>query len=736
MFRLFHPTSPSMRLLDFDCEPLESREMLAGTVFVSVTGNVLNIVGDDFDNSIKVDLFQPTQETRFVGLNGTNVVFADDNLDFADNISVQSGDGSDHFEFENLNRPEGNLTVFNSDGSDQLVIHDSRFRSVDIQNGQGTQSSGTQTIDLEGVFVDGDTSIDNTAVGGSHVLSVRDGATRRLHYAASVGFDRITVSRTQIGSETQTNDGLISIDTGRGGALIEISSSGPGGGNSIHGNVAVDFGFVDSSDLISANLLFIRDVRVRQGIIDINADGGLTSVTIENVDRMKQIKMQTGSLGGLNSEFNAARLALVESEIEFGGIALTSQFSASSVSLTDATVEKKVLVKATGTHGRNGFIFTNATVNRGADYLVSNVQSPLQGLVDHEFQYQFFGNTFIDGNVRLKTDKFAVLSEVEMIGSVIDGLLSHSGSDHNNFFFLQNGSQVTKNVKTTHFSGDGTIEINNNSRIGGSFTLVKNRGDMASDTFRLHNQSQIGKNVVLANRDGDSETEVFDSIIGGQLKLTNGDGVDQLAVDNSEFRNNVTVKNTIGESFSVIGNSSFLKKLVLDNGGKLKRQSEMSFDQLLMADNDVRGTFTISHGAGGSSTDIVGLEQSAAFKLSATHGDDLVKINDVQMRSSTTISVGSQSSREADEVGGTDHDDVFLDRNGSPESSVYSGSVKISTTSGNDRIRLAGNLSFVNTASFESLVSVDGGEGTDEFVEGLFSLFDTRPKLTNIESVS
>ena len=164
----------------FDLEPMEQRRLLSGNVTASIDGSgTLVVKGDNKSNDVIV--IAGAGDTLVVGKPGTTVNGGTAGADFPGfpNISVNTGNGDDTVELDDLNGQ--NASVDTGNGEDQVLVQtiffpgQSSVNNLNIDTGNGNDAV---TFNFNGQSVIGNANIDlgngsdkltvlgNIAIGG------------------------------------------------------------------------------------------------------------------------------------------------------------------------------------------------------------------------------------------------------------------------------------------------------------------------------------------------------------------------------------------------------------------------------------------------------------------------------------------------------------------------------------------------------------------------------------------
>ncbi|MEO0531854.1 MAG: hypothetical protein AAF266_14960, partial [Planctomycetota bacterium] len=185
-------------------ETLETKQMLAGDVLVSVTDGALSIQGDELNNQIAITAAEQPGSYLIRGLTGTTVRLADGDGGESGPLAPETG-----LVVEGIS---GNVRVAMGEGDDSVLIDNASFRgAVNIGTGEGDDTvrvGGRPDGDPGPVPAEADGDLSTVRVG------------RSLRIATDGGEDTVVVSDTVV-------RGNLSIATGEGDDSVTIGRTLP-----------------------------------------------------------------------------------------------------------------------------------------------------------------------------------------------------------------------------------------------------------------------------------------------------------------------------------------------------------------------------------------------------------------------------------------------------------------------------------------------------------------------------
>jgi len=493
--------------LSFDVEILEERQMLAGTVNVSVRGTDLIIVGDTSSNDIVISGALNVDS----GSNTTTIVEADSyrNADRSKikNIRVELASGDDRIlvSSQSIVNAKGSLTIDGGDGRNTIRVINSAVKNLTITNGDAPITS------FSAQFVE--------------------------------------IINTQIGDDAK---GTLVVRNGNGGSDVSLSNSF---GNSVHGNVTIQNG--DGRNKVELTS------RIRKGIVKITNGDGQAEVKLENVDRIKNVIIKNGTKDGDPTEFHVVELK--NANIEFGGVTIDS-FGFATVAISDSEIKKNVKInqsisiKPIGTGIGSFDTSISGTVIEGG----VTVKYTDTGEFGNAFQRNSrfsFNDTVVEKATKLTASKigrsFLAVSNNSIFNSLTyDGGLLFDEVTLNNSTFSKVSISTSRGVSTTEIGGSdilGNLDILNadKAKLSDLFGPEDSGFERSFDSV-IVDDSIVSRRFQVVHGSGGSETTIQRSTMGSfRFRANQGDDVlginDATIRGNTDIRTGTSVKREISE---------------------------------------------------------------------------------------------------------------------------------------------------------------------------------------------
>jgi len=282
-------------------EPLESRHLLSGVVNISIAPALpagdMQLQGDGANNSIQIQSGTAVSDAAIVvrGLNGTllqiNGAPAASPVTIPGifgSIQVQLLGGADSFEFVGAgvatpSTVQGNLRITNDSGGDSNVIHDTAINGnliVDKVAGAG----GSCNLELAGVTVVGNTTVENQTVGGSGDSTtfitnshLQGGGGIAFSITNGYGFDFLSVQSSDFGTGAFPGP-IVTVANGDGASEVTFTAGTTALRTKIFGGLTMTNGTnlpgtLDQVHFINTDVL---------GAVAITDAGGNTRTDVQN----------------------------------------------------------------------------------------------------------------------------------------------------------------------------------------------------------------------------------------------------------------------------------------------------------------------------------------------------------------------------------------------------------------------------------------------------------------------
>ncbi len=315
------------------------------------------------------------------------------------------------------------------------------------------------------------------------------------------------------------------------------------------------------------------------------------------------------------------------------------------------------------------------------------------------------GNLTIDGGKGLNTEALnhATLQSKLAISNAKSGTITATASSIQSDFIVRNGSSTSTDTVTL----DGTT-------VGGQLKITSGNGPTQVD---LINSSTVMGKIILRSGTGADTLSLGDGVSIGGLDINNGSGDSILTIGQAVTVNGaVRVVNGNGYDNVAFGdNSIFASSVYVSNGSggsltdlglgvqfgaDLSLLSGKGYDEIQGKGGHVLGKALISLGSGGSlvNSDQLLVEQN--LKLVSTGGADQVVMTRTHVTGNETITTGDG----ADSV---QTDDGAVD-----------GTTTINTGAGNDTISMDANDVYGTESHYRLAVKVNAGAGSDVMYVG------------------
>ncbi len=304
-------TRKSTHVRRMSLEALESRELKAGNVSVSVVNEELRVVGDN--NANQIEIHQSVGNIyKVTGLNGTKINGKEDKLfSFKGGISVDLKGGDDKFVMGGVlfnDDVHGNLNVTMGAGKDKVILGkvnvqgtttintdndadqvtlDGSYRTLNVNTGAGDDIVNTSTMLANNFNLNLGAGADSTKIEFSNIdnlldiqasteadsITLNHAFSDRIRIDSGAGKDSVLLK-----NQTQSND--LRVNTGADADTVEFNEYGPFGGT-----VSVDT--ADGDDI----------VRVKNSFINNNAEfktgSGNDQVLFETVQVAGNLRIET-----------------------------------------------------------------------------------------------------------------------------------------------------------------------------------------------------------------------------------------------------------------------------------------------------------------------------------------------------------------------------------------------------------------------------------------------------------
>lgn len=299
---------------------------------------------------------------------------------------------------------------------------------------------------------------------------------------------------------------------------------------------------------------------------------------------------------------------------------------------------------------------------------------------------------------------------------------------------------VLGNLKIDGGNGANSV-LTTDLKVEKNFAITNGTNTAGSDQSYLTNLS-VGGNLSIKNGDGDTYTVIQRSSAGastihGNVKVTNGDGQDLFVLRDTNVGGNVKVNNGHASAGGVAGLTqifnAYNKVLHSVIGGSVSvsyRDGNMSGIDAI-ADTEVMGNVTFSHGSGSFSTGIdsystttpvmvhgslsilgtgsntvnvgantgfghgAGLVVGKKFTVTSGSGNDTLTLNNVHVGSNSKFSLGD----------GTNTINI--------DDSVFDGKFRLTTGDGSDTFNLERTVGSHSATEFRKAVLIALGGGAD-----------------------
>ncbi|MFO0925230.1 MAG: hypothetical protein U0905_22440 [Pirellulales bacterium] len=306
-------TRKSTHVRRMSLEALESRELKAGNVSVSVVNEELRVVGDN--NANQIEIHQSVGNIyKVTGLNGTKINGKEDKLfSFKGGISVDLKGGDDKFVMGGVlfnDDVHGNLNVTMGAGKDKVILGkvnvqgtttintdndadqvtlDGSYRTLNVNTGAGDDIVNTSTMLANNFNLNLGAGADSTKIEFSNIdnlldiqasteadsITLNHAFSDRIRIDSGAGKDSVLLK-----NQTQSND--LRVNTGADADTVEFNEYGPFGGT-----VSVDT--ADGDDI----------VRVKNSFINNNAEfktgSGNDQVLFETVQVAGNLRIETAN---------------------------------------------------------------------------------------------------------------------------------------------------------------------------------------------------------------------------------------------------------------------------------------------------------------------------------------------------------------------------------------------------------------------------------------------------------
>ena len=191
------------------------------------------------------------------------------------------------------------------------------------------------------------------------------------------------------------------------------------------------------------------------------------------------------------------------------------------------------------------------------------------------------------------------------------------------------------------FNGDSKTSITGDSILQGDLDITNNNGE---DIFVLFT-AEIDGDVTISNGDGDTRS-IFgvteDPIVFGDIFITNGEGTDVAIFNDTHVWGDTNIVNGPGNTSTTVEASNFGLGAPIGDAGDFEIDNGKGFDKMLWTESNTRDDLDINnHGNGdtddpptmdkfGSETDIMDARIGDDLHLVGDNGFDAVTLNKVE----------------------------------------------------------------------------------------------------------
>lgn len=456
-------------------EPLERRQMLAGNVLVSLSGNNVTVTGDSLGNTVEITALDNKVVIR--GLQDTLVNGSPDNFVLATgsrmidgSVNISMGLGNDTVLFSRNVIIAGISNIAGDDGDDQLGSTGVQFQTAAFFYG----GNGNDTVSLQ------DSTFGTLWIKthhGNDLVTLEDVTTTgKLKIKTGTGNDDVALNRVTTAAGTK-----LSIHTENGDDDVAIRNSTINGVFKLRTRGGSDAVMTDDNtfnDVVTVNLgrnndnFLGRATNTYNGGFDLTAGDGHS----DNVDATTPNNVFNGGKRVSRSEGNTADAQLITSRIDDTTNGAIGRSTAANNVFTQLLVNGPQTLALNTSRNTDAVTSTdNVLVTRNNNFIIDGVTTPL-------------------ATVTLDTDGDGVFD---------DGTIT-AGPDGS---FTTNVTLVRKDLDT----GDAA---NANDQLSGLQTIAVRSTDEAGG---IQNSSVtvdlvVGTVVRFVSNVGTYEVELFDAL--------------------------------------------------------------------------------------------------------------------------------------------------------------------------------------------------------------------------------
>jgi hypothetical protein len=506
-------------------EQFESRTLFNGNMTASVSNGVLDLQGNNLNNSVVIQEISPSTFTVSSG-DGTTTINSKSTVQTftgVNGISLNVGSGNDIVLIENATIAD-NIQIAGNNGN-QLVT----LSALTIDGNFFLTNSGGQN----------NTTVENSTIDGS--VTVNAGAGFNSQCGSFWNCSNFSDANEIFTFSGSTVDNNLSITNTSGETTTDIENSSSIGNNLTVTNGAASYGncgfHCDSGASASGDFLTLNGATVGNNVTVSNAsDGNTTDIDNSSI---------TGSLAVSNVVGTSAQCgfnASCSQNLANASDAFTLSGSSVGVNVTLANISDG----ATANIENLSFIGGSLTVNNGVGSYGQGFTSCCgQNCSNFGDLLNVSGGSTVIGNVTISNGSTYNTTNVTQ-GSTIVGSLSVS--DGLNLTGQSQGCGGCcgggQNVYTTDlFTLDGSTVVDN--------LLVSNASGYTNTA--ITDDSLIGNNATFINENGQAYFDMDSSSVGNNLTFTAGSGVTVVDLTNSQIGNNVTINVSTGATVVING---------------------------------------------------------------------------------------------------------------------------------------------------------------------------------------
>ncbi len=329
-----------------DYGSLESRKLLAGGVYASLSGENLTVIGDYQDNSFSINLNATTAENLVQGQDGTQVRYANallsgfDSIDIF-NIYVYSNSGNDTVSIDGRSpTAKGELVVSLGYGDDSLYVKGGEFgNNVTVYAGANHDS-----VSFDETQVSGNLALIAGAGMDAFALNAVDivGETR---FFGQFGHDTMLVNDSSFGQNAY-------IELGDGADRYESVGSQYAGRISVRGRLGFDTAMLESTNSF-ASIPNIQTIEIESetpnhdGAVDASIDQ--ISDSFLNVGSELRVYSADGIQDGMSELAAAFNTSLFKLNLDEATQTVSIRDPTQSISaIWDQVVQDAVIVASPG----------------------------------------------------------------------------------------------------------------------------------------------------------------------------------------------------------------------------------------------------------------------------------------------------------------------------------------------------------------------------------------------------